>query len=1495
MGQGCCRTASVYPERDAQYVRKDSLTSFGDAGTRDAAAATAAGDGGRRHDSVGLSLKQADAAPMVLLTPPHTLQQQQQQQQQQEQQQAQAQQQQHQQQQQQQQQQHQYPPLPVQKPAEQVSEKKREPAERVAEAPPLLPPLPPASVPPVRKDSAVHLANASSVSSSYVSTAKQSSRSSAAASKHTDDQAAAAAAAAAGNNGQPTTTTSNTRSPQVQTIGGRLYNEEQEIPKTVSIYHQTNVPSEMDTVSKHSEELPRPISFTGVSQVNRAPSWSMADTAHAPPSSPPPPPPPPQSVEEPSLGTVRTVPQDSSAIGNDSAEAMMAEYPPVPTQPSSSASGSGGHASPASGPNQTIASASANTVLGAAAAAQTPPAEAPAAAEPPTPTPTAPPASALLSDSAVPSCGSGSGTVICNRVTESVDQKGRRRVNGYTLTKHLGSGRYGDVYLAEAGEKNNKRLYALKEVSRKLFGGGGGGGGGKAGGGEAKNKGKDGSTLSKEVLVLMLINHPNVVKLFEVLDDESMKQQYLVLEYVDGGPIMTLNEKGVAAESPFPEDVTRNYFQQTVEGLAYLHNHNIIHKDIKPENLLVTRDRTTVKLADFGVSRLMASEDDGSRDTSGTPLFLSPETCRGDFSSGKSNDIWALGVTLYIFMYGRTPFAAAKTEILLYQRIQDDEILYPSKPRYSRDLRGLIRRLLERNVLLRITLNEIRNNAWVRGSCELLPEEEIEQIQSSKAQSAAGPGGAAGARGGAERRTVTPIHMVDSRTAAGRENDINILIVEDVFLVKKLTERMVLKYLDSARKVNVSMVSDGADAVEACKETRFHLVFMDVHMSHVSGVSATWQINEYEQKNRLAPTNIVGLTADPAADMDALCIEAGMHEVIQKPLKPDVLRELLERFQLPTNPDTGNTTFDAADFKKGEVRGGGANHAYLKSYQEHITRTSTDGDREKDAAAGGEGGDRHPDSGLSRGVSTHTHTSDTSGASGASSDKFSHRMSAATQPNSTYTNYLGGQATLSREGSSSSVTSTHEGGMSDPSDMRNRSLHCMKTHQNMYKGSKKSCDKKFMYVSEEDFPIAKYAAMQVVVEQTDHAVLNALTPDDMRDLHDVWNDEFERWVFELQAIHGYIPLEELSLKLLHSDVWTEIREKKEALNRGTPGGYAPPPPPPLPVSRGGGGGGGGGCGVQVFAFEEKGNRRSMEDTFAVLPYPTVFEDARDVDGAEVVVGVFDGHGGKYAAEYCRHYMMGKLLRSPLYRTDLPAALRHSYADCNKGFFKKVEGVDCDAGTTAVMAVVRGGTLTVANVGDCRLVVGGATADGAPTVSQLTNLHVCTDEGERTAVEQRGGSVIHYMGNWRVNGVLLVTRSIGDMPCRDFVTCEPDIHTYHLSRRDRFAVLASDGLWDVVSPEEVCEQVAASITEIDEARLAMLEGGDGEEDEESELSASSSGSGGGGGAGGDQEEAAQISYAMIPEALASYALEKGSTDNITCAIIFFQWPEDAEDT
>ena len=968
-------------------------------------------------------------------------------------------------------------------------------------------------------------------------------------------------------------------------------------------------------------------------------------------------------------------------------------------------------------------------------------------------------------------------TKFSKQVNDVTDESGRRRVNDYDVLKHLGSGRYGEVFLVENKEKE---MYAMKEVSKKVF----------------TNQKSD---LSKEVLVLTKIDHPNVVKLIEVLDDESLTQQFLILEYVDGGPIMTLDCTGKSKEEPFTEQVTRAYFQQIVEGLCYLHDLNIIHRDIKPENILITADRQVVKLADFGVSRAMKSEDDGSRDTGGTPLFLSPETCRGDFSSGKSNDIWALGVTLYIFMFGMAPFLAPN-EIILYQRIQTGKIAYPSTPKYSRELLSFIKRLLERNVLMRITLNEVRNHSWNRGSTAPVPD--VDKSFQSITDEANDEE--------KRKRALTPFEMTDSRTKPGAENTVNILIVEDVFLVRKLTERMFRSILDPEATINIVMATDGADAITACKTDRFHLVLMDVHMSRVSGVSATCQIAEYETSKSLAPTNIVGLTADPHEDLDRVCLQAGMHQVIQKPLQPTVLREICQQFGLPLN--SAETKFDVSDFKKGEVRGGGQNNAYLKSFQEHI-----EGGKDDKVST--------PQKSFSSQPSSH-HSNE---------EKSQSQLLSPVDPKL-------GDMLLTREGSVASEMSSSMCSLSsaDTSDMRNRSLHCMKQHKNMY--GKKNCDDKFMFISPDDMQDALCSVMQGLISSCgDWSILNRITPEDCLELYELWSDESEGWQFELEAIHSVVPYAELNEKFIASEVWDNILTAR-----------AEPEPPVEDDSKPK-------LSITVFSHEEMGSRRGMEDTCSVVFNPSALLKGEKSGETEVAVGVFDGHGGKYAAEYCKQYLIGKLVRSSLYNSDLGAAMRQCYYDVNKGFFKKVEGVDCDAGTTAVLAVIKNRTLTVANTGDCRLVIGSTNSKGEVSAKQITNLHVCESKEERERVEKRGGSVIHYMGSWRVNGVLLVTRSIGDMPCRDFVTCEPDIHTHQIKKRDKFAILASDGLWDVMTPTEVCEAVYSAKEELDAA--AEGEGGDSEgggEQSSNEKKSDASGE------EDEEEEEMDLSYAAIPE-------------------------------
>ncbi|KAJ9441502.1 hypothetical protein DIPPA_02954 [Diplonema papillatum] len=1003
-------------------------------------------------------------------------------------------------------------------------------------------------------------------------------------------------------------------------------------------------------------------------------------------------------------------------------------------------------------------------------------------------------------------------TKLVSEVSIVKDAKGNRKVNEYTVIRHLGSGRYGEVFLVqnEDGEQ-----FAMKEVSKKLF---------------------TKSGESKEVTILTKIEHKNTVKLIAVLDDPNAKEQFMVLEYVDGGAIMNLNDQGVAKENPFLEDTIRCYFAQIVDGLQYLHDCNIIHRDIKPENILITSDKKTVKLADFGVSRAMASADDGSRETGGTPLFLSPEACRGDFSSGKSNDIWALGVTLYIFMYGRAPFSASKTELVLYDRILAEEIAFPGTPAYSSDLMALIRRMLERNVLLRITLNEIKNNSWVRGSSAPVPDEELQRRPTGKDVF--------------RPRAFSPRLLRDARNKDAADSEVNILIVEDVFLIQKVTAKMFKSLLDPDMNTNITMVADGQDAIEACKTSRFHVVLMDVHMSRVSGVTATRKILEYEEEHNLTPTNIVGLTADPHEDMDRLCWEAGMLHVIQKPLQPTVLREICTQFELPVT--TTETNFDAtADFKKGEVRGGGENNAFLKLYQEHISKSQ----------------EASPPSSPCRST-PQAHREKLNGAPAAPPAKPAEADAQGGQ-HATNTINSSSESDFRRVTSDGSMTTAGEttssgghpgkmvGALSND-DMRSRSLQCMKNHANMYK--KKNCDHVFLHVDDEELPFAPAALLQPLFDTLGWPATNLLSKQSLADLYNKLTD-LEYWVDESRTLNGdVVPHTDLTEKVADSSVWHAVSDQAmKALADAEKRGGIPRETRHV-----------------VYIHADRGQRGGMEDMYSAVLQPRVLllgEDADAVGVDELLVGVYDGHGGRYAALFCRQNLLGRIVAHPAYKKDVGAAMTQAILDTNRAFLKKVDSVDCDAGTTALVALLRDRKLFVANVGDCRIVIGRKSA----AATQLNTLHVCDDDHERAQVEARGGTVIHYCGSWRVNGVLLVTRSIGDLPCKDVVTCTPDIHEYDLTDDDLFAVIASDGLWDVMTPTEVCDAVKSAKEEVDEV---LAGGGEANDTPDAENAAGDS---------EEDEEGAEddpISYSIIPEALISEAIDRGSGDNITCAVIFF---------
>ncbi|PWA22808.1 hypothetical protein CCH79_00002194, partial [Gambusia affinis] len=214
----------------------------------------------------------------------------------------------------------------------------------------------------------------------------------------------------------------------------------------------------------------------------------------------------------------------------------------------------------------------------------------------------------------------------------------------------------------------------------------------------------------QEIAILKKLDHVNIVKLVEVLDDPSEDNLYM------GIPVME-----VPTETPFSEEQARQYFRDIILGIEYLHYQKIVHRDIKPSNLLLGDDGH-VKIADFGVSNQFEGNDALLSSTAGTPAFMAPETlsekCKS--FSGKALDVWAMGITLYCFC----PFIDEYI-LALHNKIKTKPVDFPETPNICEELRTLILRMLDKNPDTRMTIPEIKMDQWVtQGGTDPLPLEE---------------------------------------------------------------------------------------------------------------------------------------------------------------------------------------------------------------------------------------------------------------------------------------------------------------------------------------------------------------------------------------------------------------------------------------------------------------------------------------------------------------------------------------------------------------------------------------------------------------------------------------------------------------------------------------------------------------------------------------------------------------------------------------------------
>ncbi|MCA8916623.1 MAG: protein kinase [Planctomycetes bacterium] len=183
------------------------------------------------------------------------------------------------------------------------------------------------------------------------------------------------------------------------------------------------------------------------------------------------------------------------------------------------------------------------------------------------------------------------------------------------------------------------------------------------------------------------LEHPNITPVYAV--DEHEGQPYIVMQLVDGVPVSRL----VSRQGVDPLLAVR-IAAQVARGLAYAHKRKLVHRDIKPDNLLILNNGR-VKISDFGVAA--ATGSDASSGHSGSPPYMSPEQCRGEPVDGRS-DIYSLGVTLYLLLTGRRPFLGETSQALILMHQQDD---YPPlgelRPGLPRELERIVNRMLAKN------------------------------------------------------------------------------------------------------------------------------------------------------------------------------------------------------------------------------------------------------------------------------------------------------------------------------------------------------------------------------------------------------------------------------------------------------------------------------------------------------------------------------------------------------------------------------------------------------------------------------------------------------------------------------------------------------------------------------------------------------------------------------------------------------------------------------